>query len=42
MKQGDGLGVVDVQNDFLSGSILAIPRGDEVVHALNRHVAAYA
>ncbi|GAB4465044.1 MAG: bifunctional nicotinamidase/pyrazinamidase [Burkholderiaceae bacterium] len=28
--------VIDVQNDFLPGGALAVPRGDEVVPAINR------
>ncbi len=33
---GDALIVVDVQNDFLPGGALAVPRGDEVIAPLNR------
>jgi nicotinamidase/pyrazinamidase len=33
---GDVLIVVDVQNDFCPGGALAVPRGDEVVPAINR------
>lgn len=33
---GDVLLVVDVQNDFCPGGQLAVPRGDEVVPAVNR------
>jgi nicotinamidase/pyrazinamidase len=32
----DALIVVDVQNDFCPGGALAVPRGDEVVPAINR------
>jgi nicotinamidase/pyrazinamidase len=39
---GDALVVIDVQNDFLSGGSLAVPRGDEVVAPLNRCIAAFA
>lgn len=28
--------IVDVQNDFLPGGALAVPRGDEVISAINR------
>src|SRR5689334_23556004 len=28
--------VVDVQNDFLPGGALAVPKGDEVISAINR------
>jgi nicotinamidase/pyrazinamidase len=33
--------VVDVQNDFIPGGALAVPRGDEVVPAINRLVARF-
>ena len=36
IRQGDALLIVDVQNDFLPGGSLAVPRGDEVVPVLNR------
>ncbi len=39
---GDALLVVDVQNDFLPGGSLAVPRGDEVVPVLNRCLALFA
>ena len=35
---GDALILVDVQNDFLPGGRLAVPRGDEVIPALNRYL----
>jgi nicotinamidase/pyrazinamidase len=38
----DALIVVDVQNDFLPGGSLAVPRGDEVVEPLNRYAEAFA
>lgn len=41
LTQGDALVVVDVQNDFLPGGSLAVPRGDEVVPVLNRYLAAF-
>ena len=41
LDQGDVLVVVDVQNDFLPGGSLAVPRGDEVVPVLNRYLAAF-
>lgn len=41
LDQGDALVVVDVQNDFLPGGSLAVPRGDEVVPVLNRYMAAF-
>ena len=34
--------VVDVQNDFLPGGALAVPRGDEVVPIVNRLAAQFA
>jgi nicotinamidase/pyrazinamidase len=33
---GDTLVAIDVQNDFCPGGALAVPRGDEVVPAINR------
>ncbi|MDE2181340.1 MAG: nicotinamidase [candidate division NC10 bacterium] len=41
LSQGDALIVVDVQNDFLPGGSLAVPRGDEVIPVLNRYLAAF-
>jgi nicotinamidase/pyrazinamidase len=41
-KPGDALLLVDVQNDFLPGGSLAVPRGDEVVPALNRYLKIFA
>jgi len=38
---GDALILVDVQNDFLPGGALAVPRGDEVVPVLNRYLALF-
>lgn len=43
LREGDALLVVDVQKDFLPGGALAVPRGDEVVPAINalaEHFAA--
>ena len=37
----DVLIVVDVQNDFCPGGALAVPRGDEVVSAVNRLAAKF-
>jgi nicotinamidase/pyrazinamidase len=34
--------VVDVQNDFLPGGALAVPRGDEVLPVINRLAARFA
>lgn len=41
LQTGDALILVDVQLDFLPGGRLAVPRGDEVVPALNRYVAVF-
>jgi nicotinamidase/pyrazinamidase len=40
-RAGDALILVDVQLDFLPGGSLAVPRGDEVVPALNRYIAVF-
>ena len=42
LRPGDGLIVVDVQNDFLPGGSLAVAGGDEVVAPLNAYLAAFA
>jgi nicotinamidase/pyrazinamidase len=39
--RGDALIVVDVQNDFLPGGALAVPRGDEVLAPLNAAMAEF-
>ncbi|WP_407280225.1 isochorismatase family protein [Aromatoleum evansii] len=39
LQPGDALIIVDVQNDFLPGGSLAVPRGDEVVAPLNTLIA---
>lgn len=41
LQTGDALLVVDVQNDFLPGGSLAIPRGDEVISVLNHCLATF-
>lgn len=41
LHPGDALVVVDVQNDFLPGGSLAVPRGDEVIPALNRYLSIF-
>lgn len=41
LNRGDALVVVDVQNDFLPGGSLAVPRGDEVVPVLNHYLTAF-
>ncbi len=38
----DALIIVDVQNDFLPGGRLAVPRGDEVIPILNHYIADFA
>lgn len=40
-RPGDALLLVDVQVDFLPGGSLAVPRGDEVVPALNGYIAEF-
>ncbi len=42
LRDGDALIAVDVQADFLPGGRLPVPRGDEVVAALNRWLDAFA
>lgn len=39
---GDGLLVVDVQNDFLPGGALAVAGGDRVVTRLNRYLGLFS
>ncbi|MET0961386.1 MAG: isochorismatase family protein [Noviherbaspirillum sp.] len=41
LNEGDALILVDVQNDFLPGGALAVPRGDEVVPVLNAYIALF-
>lgn len=40
-QPGDALLIVDMQNDFLPGGSLAVPRGDEVVPVLNRYLQVF-
>jgi len=40
-RAGDALVVVDVQNDFLPGGALPVPRGDDVVPPLNAVMAVF-
>lgn len=42
LGQGDALLIVDLQNDFLPGGALAVPRGDAVIDPINRLVGLYA
>ncbi len=39
---GDALLIVDVQNDFLPGGSLAVPRAEEVIAPLNGYLALFA
>ena len=41
LRPGDALLIVDVQNDFLPGGTLAIPRGQEVIPALRRYLELF-
>lgn len=41
-RPADALVIVDLQNDFLPGGALAVPRGDEVLAPLNAAIAAFA
>jgi nicotinamidase/pyrazinamidase len=42
LRPGDACIIVDVQNDFLPGGALAVPRGDEVIPVLNTCLRAFA
>ncbi len=42
IRDGDVLMIVDVQYDFCPGGSLAVPRGDEVVPAINRLAEKFA
>ena len=41
LNSGDGLLVVDVQNDFLPGGALGVARGDEIIPVLNRYAVEF-
>jgi nicotinamidase/pyrazinamidase len=41
LARGDALLVVDVQNDFLPGGALAVPRGDEILAPLNGYLKQF-
>ena len=41
LRRADALLIVDVQNDFVPGGSLAVPRGDEVIPVLNRYIEAF-
>ena len=38
LKSGDGLIAVDIQNDFLPGGSLAVPKGDQIIPVMNRYI----
>ncbi|MCD6049954.1 MAG: nicotinamidase, partial [Verrucomicrobia bacterium] len=40
-KKVKALVVVDVQNDFIPGGALAVPKGDEVVPVINKLLTEY-
>ena len=42
MDEHDVLLVVDIQNDFMPGGALAVPRGDEVVPVINALARRFA
>lgn len=41
LQKSDALVIVDVQNDFLPGGALAVPRGDEVVPVINGYITLF-
>ena len=41
-QPGDALLIVDVQNDFLPGGSLAVPKSDEIVPVLNRYLNIFS
>lgn len=41
-QAGDALLLIDVQNDFLPGGSLAVPRGNEILSPLNRLITSFA
>ncbi len=41
VRSGDALLVVDIQNDFLPGGALGVPRGDEVIPVLLDYIAKF-
>jgi nicotinamidase-related amidase len=41
LGKGDALLIVDLQNDFLPGGALAVPRGDLVIAPINALIALY-
>jgi len=41
LERGDALFIADIQNDFLPGGSLAVPRGDEIVPVLRDYLALF-
>ena len=41
LRNGDALIIVDVQNDFLPGGSLQVPRGDEIIPVINHYIALF-
>ena len=41
LANSDCLLVIGIQNDFLPGGALAVPRGEEVISPLNEYIAAF-
>ncbi len=41
LQHDDALLIIDLQNDFLSGGALAVPRGDEVIPVLNQYIRLF-
>lgn len=41
LKQGDLLLIIDLQNDFLTGGALAVPRSDEIIPVLNQYIRLF-
>jgi nicotinamidase/pyrazinamidase len=41
LQSGDALIIVDVQNDFLPGGSLGVPRGDEIIPVINNYITQF-
>jgi nicotinamidase/pyrazinamidase len=41
LARGDALIIVDVQNDFLPGGALAVPRGDAILPVMNAYIERF-
>ena len=41
LRRGDALIMVDMQNDFLPGGVLAVPGGEKVILPLNRYIREF-